>query len=356
MATESFRESLQQKVFSSFSTLAIAIANKIGLFDILEKHGVGGATLEEISKEGNYKLPMVDQVLAGLVVSEIVILDPKTSLYHLPEGRLAEIRNLEAFGIFSALFFTNLPELVSAIDANGPPVPFHGREAYADVYDVYTRRKYTPEFVQGYVENVPGLQKKLENGIKVLDVGCYDGTVPIILAETYTKSTFEGFDINAEMIKKGEKEIEEKGLKNVKIWEGDATKIPESLNDSYDFVICNNVMHHLPDVATALKDISKVMKKGAYFSAMDIDFGGRPQENVGNIWANFRHMFNLNYKFGEPIHHHGAQHQHQKQGQVHRHNDNMVKAENIEGSGLELIGSFATKVQPLDDQVIYLKN
>lgn len=75
---------------------------------------------------------------------------------------------------------------------------------------------------QFLAKGFPEMQARLEAGIRVLDVGCGNGTASLLLAKAFPKSTFVGLDISAEGVAKGTTSAAEAGLGNVSFVCGDA--------------------------------------------------------------------------------------------------------------------------------------
>jgi SAM-dependent methyltransferase len=61
---------------------------------------------------------------------------------------------------------------------------------------------------------VPGLDARLERGIRVLDVGCGRGRALLRLAERFPRSRFEGVDLCEEPISWARAEAQSRGLSN----------------------------------------------------------------------------------------------------------------------------------------------
>lgn len=72
-------------------------------------------------------------------------------------------------------------------------------------------------------------------GIDVLDVGCGDGTTAIPAARLGAKVL--GVDIARNLVEAGNKRIQEEGLTNISIREGDATHLEGIADGSFDLVV-----------------------------------------------------------------------------------------------------------------------
>src|ERR1700687_5018756 len=72
-------------------------------------------------------------------------------------------------------------------------------------------------------------------GLKVLDLGCGDGTTALPAAKF--GADVLGVDISSNLVKAGNKRIQEEGLTNCKIQEGDACDLSDLKDHSFDLVI-----------------------------------------------------------------------------------------------------------------------
>ncbi|MFH1785017.1 MAG: class I SAM-dependent methyltransferase [Candidatus Micrarchaeota archaeon] len=87
----------------------------------------------------------------------------------------------------------------------------------------------------------------------ILDNGCGAAVVSRILAKNGYKVT--GFDISYAIIKKIPKQ------RNLKLIVGDSDTLPFPDN-SFDCVICSEVLEHIKDNGPSIKEINRVLKKG----------------------------------------------------------------------------------------------
>src|SRR5437870_4213074 len=72
-------------------------------------------------------------------------------------------------------------------------------------------------------------------GVKVLDLGCGDGTTAIPAAKLGAEVL--GVDIARNLVEAGNKRAQEQGLTNLKFQEGDASDLKDLRDDSFDFVV-----------------------------------------------------------------------------------------------------------------------
>src|SRR6516165_6654669 len=72
-------------------------------------------------------------------------------------------------------------------------------------------------------------------GLKVLDLGCGDGTTAIPEAER--SADVLGVDIASNLVAAGNRRAKEMGLSNCRFQEGDASNLHELKDDSFDLVV-----------------------------------------------------------------------------------------------------------------------
>lgn len=95
----------------------------------------------------------------------------------------------------------------------------------------------------------------------VLDIGCRDTRHACVLAERYGCRVF-GVDPVARHLKLAEKMIAEKQLgAQVRAVAGQIEAIPAE-NGAFDYIWCRDVLTHIPDLATGLRECARVLKPG----------------------------------------------------------------------------------------------
>src|SRR5438552_9388017 len=75
----------------------------------------------------------------------------------------------------------------------------------------------------------------ISKGLKVLDLGCGDGTTA--LPEARLGADVLGVDIANNLVAAGNKRAKEYGLSNCKFQEGDASNLHELKDDTFDLVV-----------------------------------------------------------------------------------------------------------------------
>jgi len=99
----------------------------------------------------------------------------------------------------------------------------------------------------------------ITKGLDVLDLGCGDGTTAIPAAKL--GANVLGVDIARNLVLAGNKQIEEEGLNNVTIQEGDATDLKDLDDESFDLVVSIFGAMFAPKPFDVAKEVVRVTRK-----------------------------------------------------------------------------------------------
>jgi SAM-dependent methyltransferase len=111
-------------------------------------------------------------------------------------------------------------------------------------------------------ESGEALIKRLEvtNGLKVLDLGCGDGTTALPAARL--GADVLGVDIASNLVEAGNRRAKEEGLNNCKFQEGDATDLHELEDHSFDLVVSIFGAMFAPKPFDVAKEMVRVTRPG----------------------------------------------------------------------------------------------
>lgn len=100
----------------------------------------------------------------------------------------------------------------------------------------------------------------IEPGIRVVDLGCGDGTTALPAARLGAQVT--GVDIATNLVEAGNKRAEEQGLTNCTFQEGDASNLEDLPNDEFDLVITIFGAMFAPKPFEVAKEMVRVTRPG----------------------------------------------------------------------------------------------
>ena len=137
----------------------------------------------------------------------------------------------------------------------------------------------------------------LEQGMRVLDLGCGPGTIAMGLADAVSPGELHGVDIDESQIELARAAAEAGGHANAAFHVGDATDL--QFDDGlFDAVHCHTVLSHIPDTAAALAEVRRVLRPGGLFAAREALVGSCFLEPVSpelhEVWAMFGKLIEAN--------------------------------------------------------------
>src|SRR5271163_1087436 len=100
----------------------------------------------------------------------------------------------------------------------------------------------------------------ITNGLKVLDLGCGDGTTALPAAKLGAEVL--GVDIASNLVEAGNRRAKEQGLSNCKFQEGDATNLHELKDGAFDLVVSIFGAMFAPKPFDVAKEMVRVTKPG----------------------------------------------------------------------------------------------
>ena len=100
----------------------------------------------------------------------------------------------------------------------------------------------------------------IKKGMRVLDLGCGDGTTAI--PEAKLGADVLGVDIARNLVEAGNRRAQEEGLKNVRFQEGDATNLVGLADKSFDLVVSIFGAMFAPKPFDVAKEMVRVTRRG----------------------------------------------------------------------------------------------
>ncbi|EEA26653.1 hypothetical protein TMatcc_005070 [Talaromyces marneffei ATCC 18224] len=141
----------------------------------------------------------------------------------------------------------------------------------------------------------------LKPDMKVLDIGCGPGTITVDLASYVPRGYITGLESAEGVLTQARALAEEKGVKNIDFVVGDANGLAYE-DQSFDVVICHQVLQHVRDPIGILKEMYRVAKVGGFVAARESDYGGfvwHPSIDGLSEWSNLYDRVTRN-NGGEP--------------------------------------------------------
>jgi len=104
---------------------------------------------------------------------------------------------------------------------------------------------------------------------RVLDVGTGSGRIAIRLAKLNSALAINAIDLSPSMLKLATANAASAGVRNITFSIGDAKHIPFD-DQTFDLVVCHQLLHQLPDPVVALREINRVAKRSGAMLVRDV--------------------------------------------------------------------------------------
>ena len=144
------------------------------------------------------------------------------------------------------------------------------KEFYSQHYDrIRDKRSESPYALRQYAHatQYQGILQCVWPGMKVLDAGCGDGVLSVLMANK--GAVVIGCDFSVPNIKAAKGYAAEHHIANVEFLVGDVEHLPFP-DSSFDLVVSSHVLEHLPDFDQGLREVMRVTKKRAIIAVPTI--------------------------------------------------------------------------------------
>lgn len=138
-----------------------------------------------------------------------------------------------------------------------------------------------------YFERILNLHLIKKNPKKILDAGCGIGSYTLLLERMFIKAIVTGGDINKYKLQSCKTIASELNVENVKFKYLNITKINNNIK--YDLAVCIDVLEHIRDYESALKNLCKLLKNGGYL------YIHVPQPNQKRIFRSFKKWHHVDH-------------------------------------------------------------
>jgi ubiquinone/menaquinone biosynthesis C-methylase UbiE len=145
------------------------------------------------------------------------------------------------------------------------------------------RRIYDQQLLPGFIDVVNGLTERLQQGVRVLDIGCGTGHAMNILAREFPRSRFYGYDIAEDAIESARTEAKKMNLTNISFDVADVTNLPS--DPRFDVVTAFDAIHDQKAPESVLRSVNQALASHGMFLMIEFKFSSNVEENVNNPFA-----------------------------------------------------------------------
>ena len=272
------------------------IGDRLGLFKDL--YTQGAATAEAFAARNKIDARYAREWLEGLAAAEYLNFDVASQRFSLPAEHarpLTEDTHPAYQGNLRELLVYSMAPLEELIDAfkHGGGVP---QSAFPpELYPAMQRSsglRYDNFLIDTWLAEMPDVVAMLERGVDVADIGCGRGTALALMAKTFPKSQFWGYDAFAPQVEGARATARASGLDKFISFE--VLDASAELPRDFDVIFTFDVIHDMAHPRDGLANIQRHLKEHGIYVLQEITAADARHANRGAT-ATLKYGMSLTY-------------------------------------------------------------
>jgi SAM-dependent methyltransferase len=276
-------------VGAAFSSILVAIGDRLGLWKAMAD-GEPVTPAELAGRTGTAER-YVREWLNAQAAAGYVTYDAATGRFTLPPEGAFTLADETSPACFAGLF-----EIVAACGSGvdrltdrfrtGEGIEWgHQHPSLFTGTERFFRSGYIANLTTAWIPALDGVEAKLRAGATVADVGCGVGASTILMAKTYPRSRFFGFDYHDGSIDLARERARAAGVDDrVTFAVAMSTDYPGT---NYDLVAHFDCLHDMEDPAGAARQVKRSLASDGSWMIVEPFAGDRPEQNhnaVGRVF------------------------------------------------------------------------
>ena len=274
---------------ATFHAALVRVGDKLGLYKALAAGGP--QTAAELAERTGTTERYVREWLCNQAAGGYVTYDSQAEKFFLSEEQAFTLadESSPAFlpGMFQvALAAVKAEEQVTERFKTGQGLGWHEHDPELFVgTERFFRPGYAANLIGSWIPALEGVKERLEQGAKVADVGCGLGASTILMAKSYPKSKFFGFDYHDKSIETAKERAKDAGVGDH--IEFKVAKAKDYPGKDYDFVTFFDCLHDMGDPVGAADHVRSTLKKDGTWMIVEPSAGDRLEDNLHPIGRAF---------------------------------------------------------------------
>jgi 2-polyprenyl-3-methyl-5-hydroxy-6-metoxy-1,4-benzoquinol methylase len=274
---------------ATFCAALIRIGDKLGLYKALASGGP--QTPAELAKRTGTAERYVREWLSAQAAGGYATYDSSTGKFHLSEEQAFAMAD-ESSPVFlpgafqCALAAVKAEEKLTERFKTGEGLGWH--EHHHELFvgtERFFRPGYAANLINTWIPALNGVDEKLKNGARVADVGCGLGSSTVLMAKSYPKSEFVGFDYHDKSIETAKQRAKDAGVGDRIRFE--VAKAKDYPGKDYDFVTFFDCLHDMGDPAGASAHVRSTLKRDGTWMIVEPFAGDKLEDNLHPIGRAF---------------------------------------------------------------------
>jgi SAM-dependent methyltransferase len=249
---------------SSITAALTVLGDRLGLYTAMADGAA--VTSEELARKTGLKERYVREWLSAQAAADYIQYDDASGRFSLsPEQVMAFAEEggpayfAGAFKIVQSMWLDE-PKIAEAF-RTGAGVGWHEHSACLfRGTERFFRPGYNSNLATSWIPALEGVEEKLKSGAVVADVGCGHGASTILMAGTYPKARFFGFDYHGPSIERARQAAAEAGVGDRIVFE--QASAADFSGRNYDLVTMFDCLHDMGDPVGAGRHVKDALGEG----------------------------------------------------------------------------------------------
>lgn len=269
----------------------VVIGEKLGLYKALAEKAM---TSHELAEKTDTDERYVREWLASQAAGGYITYNEKEDKFSLSEEQAFALANENSPAYLPGAFELALGSLaavprIAESFRTGAGMGWHEHDdGVFHGCEKFFRPGYAANLVTSWIPALQDVKAKLEAGARVADVGCGKGASTILMAKSFPKSKFYGFDYHDKSIESARETAEKEGLGD-RVTFG-VSKAKEFPGSDYDFVAVFDCLHDMGDPVGAAKHVRDSLRKDGTWMIVEPFANDELKDNlnpVGRVYYSF---------------------------------------------------------------------
>lgn len=283
---EEFVATVIQDVGATVSSGLALLGHRLGFYRAMA--GAGPLSSQELAERTGTHERYVREWLANQAAGGYVDHDAASDRFELPDEH-ALVLAVEGGPAYlapaweqSAAVWSLVPRLESAF-RSGAGIPWHQQDpGLFEATAAFFEPAYRAGLVKEWIPALDGMQSRLEQGARVADVGCGQGSATVMLAEAFPRATVTGFDYHEASIEAARRRATALGLEadggvGFEVAPADGYPAPEG---GYDLVCFFDALHDFGDPVGAARHARESLAPDGAVMLVEIRAGDGTAQNL----------------------------------------------------------------------------
>lgn len=259
---------------------------KTGLFQAMA--GKGQMHVDEVVQASGLTSRYVEEWLKGMAAAGYLRYEPTAQTFQLPD-ELAYLVASEGTDHFMGGLFYFAPVLLGVAPKVADAFRTGGGVRFEDfgpecvvALDMINSGQYEQRFGSYWLSKLPDVVQRLQNGGRVLDVGCGVGRVGIAIAKAFPKCEIVGLDPDSESIRKARETAASAGVGDRIRFVAKTTRELDR-NEGFDLVTACDCVHDFSAPDRTLGEMRKLLKPEGTLFVVEPKAADRLEDNLNPI-------------------------------------------------------------------------